>query len=46
MSAKKEETRWSRLARLMDDSEKGLRLAIIAGAPKRKVEGWILMENS
>lgn len=34
MSAKREDTRWSRLSRLMNDSEKGLRLGIIAGTTK------------
>jgi uncharacterized protein YdeI (YjbR/CyaY-like superfamily) len=36
MSAKQEETRLRRLTRLMNDSEQGLRLAMLGGAAKRK----------
>jgi len=37
MSAKREETRERRLARLIDDSERGVRVASIAGETARKV---------
>jgi uncharacterized protein YdeI (YjbR/CyaY-like superfamily) len=36
MSAKKEETRWRRLASLIRDSQKGVRLGLITGSTKEK----------
>jgi uncharacterized protein YdeI (YjbR/CyaY-like superfamily) len=35
LSAKKEATRWSRLARLVEESEKGRRIGIVTGAAKK-----------
>jgi uncharacterized protein YdeI (YjbR/CyaY-like superfamily) len=36
MSAKKEETRWRRLASLISESKKGVRLSLITGSAKKK----------
>ena len=36
MSAKKEETRWRRLASLIRESEKGVRLGVVTGSAKKK----------